>query len=246
MDWNIGNLWFSTGDFGVVKENLNELPEEIRECLSQNETVAREFLATKSRKKSYEFYGSSKQEGVEGPVCGNIVLTDEERDELKKRIVEVYNSELREEGEPEAASVDDIAAEAFDALEGKDEAIDRLFDLAEDYDMDQLEGIDLEHHFYLYRFSAYVWDEEKKEMVIYPVLVSLSDEEYLFCLQMRLTFGKSCTFDRLSLMDPELGRNVFAQVDGVRYNFNMPHDFPIMIVADELESDVALIEGKEA
>lgn len=34
--------------------------------------------------------------------------------------------------------------------------------------------------------------------------------------------------------------------DGFQYSYRMPHDFPIMIVADELEGDVALIEGKEA
>lgn len=245
MEWYLNdNLFYITENFGVERDHLDVLPEDVKALLDKNEKVARDFLAKKPRTKMYQYYGLSKFENEDDTIYGSIALTDEERDELEKRLLEVFDKEFRDNDGVMITRASEIPEDAFYQMAGFDPVVDKLFAHADSNNIGTVCGIDLEEYFYFQDVSVPVYDESTKEMVKHPVLVVMSDEDYIFCLTMRLTFGKPCTYNRLSLIDPTWGRNIFAQVDGALYGFNLPHDFPFTIVLGTLEEDVKTIIGK--
>lgn len=243
MDWCIENVFYQCPGFGIAADHLDELPEEVRTALETNGQKASAYLEQHPKKVYYQFFGSSDEDEMQDELeYVSIALGDEERDSLEGKIVALYNSQMDEAGQVKKSA--DVPAELFANLEGLDEEVDRLFEQADNWGVKTVNGIDLEHGFHRYDVSLRGYDQEKDELMpSQPTSVVLTDEEYRFCLKMRLTFGKECTYGRLSLVDPDLGRKIMAQVDGAYYGFNMPHDFPYIILLDELEADAAEIEG---
>lgn len=231
-------------------KDIRKLTDYQRKKFELCESLAKEFLSTKLRKKSYRVTGY--HEISESDKSLYIPLTDEEVNALKAYMIEVNNRMYPEE---QVSSWEEFDYGRLE-VNGSEywEEMNESPGIWKDLVADQMESEECEATFiefndwnYHYDFSCCIYEEDEKKLVdpiefIYP----LTDEEYIFLLALQLSENDGFTYNRLIGIAPKLAVQLNNHVDVMFFAIENPSNKtrPFTIIFDEIIADAKQLEEK--
>lgn len=236
-------------------KDLRKLSDYEIKQFSVCESLAKNFLAIKQKTKSYNVEGydiGSEPGGID--LNYRIPLTNEQVEALKTFILDSYNKQYPDKVVENWETFNQEVLECVDRqfyenLRNTPGAWDELISSPLEHENMIPNFIDFDNWEYCYFFSAYIYNDEKKEMAgPYEVCLHLSDDEYSFLLALQMSEKHGFTYNKLWEINPELAAKISRSVESEYMNPRIVLELqnaPFTVIFDEIIKDANSLEEEK-
>lgn len=234
----------------LANEYFNTLSDYQKERFNQCEAKARAYFAQKEHIKYYHVKGyDSHSEGEINADC-YISISDENVIKLQKHLIEEYQ---KFEPEDPCHNWDDfmntdpsLAVPFFEAMYEKVGLWNKLVVSQIERNCIVPTSIHFDEFVICYHFSYFYYNTKKGEMAgPYLFISELTDEEYILLLTLQLFEDRGLTFNRLSIIVPDIFKKLNNEAEYSFMNPRIPGQWryeSFTIVLNEILEDAKSLE----